>query len=179
MLSPCAGSSAFRAPDQISSEVVKGEEFQKQITSAIPTPVRIPPRAPFFKITLAQNLLCSTGVYVRRWVMETRWFSVRLHHWMHSDDSRAMHDHTWWFITFVIKGSYVDVIPPVTEWMGVGHRIAWRPALHRHTVQVSPGGCWTLLLTGPKIRPFGFWVNGEKFLRSNRYFRKFGAHVCD
>src|SRR5215469_11962634 len=47
-----------------------------------------------------ENLTCLSGVYLRRWGLETWFFSIRVHHWLHSDDDRAFHDHTWWFLSF-------------------------------------------------------------------------------
>jgi hypothetical protein len=41
-----------------------------------------------------------------------------------------------------------------------------------------PGGCWTLLLTGPKVRRWGFWVS-KKFKKSNKYFLGHGSHPCE
>jgi hypothetical protein len=50
-------------------------------------------------------------------------------------------------------------------------------ALHRHTVEVADGGCWTVLLTGKVVRRWGFWVNG-KFKKTNKYFLEHGHHPC-
>jgi hypothetical protein len=44
-------------------------------------------------------------------------------------------------------------------------------------VVVDPGGCWSLVLTGPKRRRWGFWVK-DKFVKANKYFLSFGAHHC-
>ncbi len=132
---------------------------------------------PRTKFIWAEELKCATGVYVRRWYFETPWFSIRLHHWLHSDDARYFHDHTWWFATLILKGSYTDVSPSGEERLTIG-KIAFRPALHRHYVKVDKGGCWSFLLTGPRIRRFGFWV-GKKFKKSNKYFLEHGQHVCD
>ena len=135
------------------------------------------PRTKLFKLKWREELKCATGVYVRRWYLETPLFSMRLHHWLHSDDSRNFHDHPWWFITLVLKGEYTDCSPNGFERMGAG-KIAFRPALHKHTVMVDNGGCWTLLLTGPKIRKWGFWVK-NKFKKANKYFLEHGVHVCE
>ena len=132
---------------------------------------------PVYHFKWREELWCETDVYVRRWYVETPWFSLRLHHWLHSDDDRHFHDHPWWFMTFVLSGGYTDCSPAGEERMREG-KIAFRPALHRHTVKVDPGGCWTFLVTGPKIRRWGFWV-GKKWKKSNKYFLENGKHVCD
>jgi hypothetical protein len=115
--------------------------------------------------------------YVRRWVFECRWFSLRLHHWLASDDQRHFHDHPWDYLTIVLRGGYVDVGPE-------GQRRLWAPtfafyrAEHQHSVVVNPGGAWTLLITGPERRPWGFWMNG-KFRKRNKYFHMMGHHPCE
>jgi len=116
---------------------------------------------------------------MRRWVLNLGFFSIRLHHWYASDDARNFHDHPWWFITLVLWGSYTDVSSAGKEKMKPG-MIRYRPALHRHTVRVNSGGCWTLLITGPQIRKWGFWVRGgNKFVKSNKYFLEYGHHPCN
>lgn len=136
-----------------------------------------PPPATKFAVRWADELRCKTGVYVRRWVLETPWFSVRLHHWLHSDDNRALHDHTWWFCTLVLRGCYWDIGREHTEKMSAG-TLRFRPAGHSHYVQVRPSGCWTLLLTGPIVREFGFWTK-KGWRKANRYFYDNGQHICD
>ncbi len=115
--------------------------------------------------------------YMRRWALNFGFFSLRIHHWYSSDDPRYFHDHPWWFVTLVISGSYTDVSTIGNEPMTPG-TIRYRPALHRHTVSVSDGGCWTFMITGPTIRKWGFWVNG-KFRKANKFFFEHGHHPCN
>lgn len=114
--------------------------------------------------------------YVRRWLLWLGAFSVRIHHFVASDDPRALHDHPWWYLTVILKGGYTDV----TDSGGVHLRapaVAFRHASHRHTVQIDPGGVWTLLITGPQLRYWGFWVKG-RFKKANKYFAEHGTHPC-
>lgn len=113
--------------------------------------------------------------YAERWILDLGLFSVRLHHFRHSDDPRAFHDHPWWFITLVLKGSYIDRSPDGDDLLTVGS-IHFRPALHRHTVVTQ--GAWTIVLTGRHSRVWGFWPDG-KFKRARRYFHKYGHHPCE
>lgn len=137
----------------------------------------IPVSGTKFRFKWAEELKCSVGVYVRRWYVETPVGSIRIHHWLHSDDARALHDHTWWFWTFVLWGGYIDRTANGDERMKAP-KMAFRPANHAHTVQVDRGGCWTLLITGPQVRKWGFWV-GKKWKKANKYFFENGMHVCD
>lgn len=129
------------------------------------------------KITWRERLGLPECPYLIRWVLDLGFCSIRLHHWIASDDQRHHHDHPWWFLTLVLWGSYLDRSPSGYTMMIPG-RWAYRPAIHQHTALVSPGGCWTLLLCGPESREWGFWVDG-KFRRRNKYFFEHGHHPCE
>lgn len=138
--------------------------------------------------------------YAHRWVLHLgRLGSLRLHRWHRSDDKRAKHDHPADFLTLVLAGGYTDLgradscktcnlkqpeCPDChfTERMTPG-KLRLRKAEHRHTVDVDPGGCWTLLYFWPDRRKWGFWVPGAngrlKFKASRRYFASQGHHPCD
>lgn len=120
--------------------------------------------------------------YMRRWAVLLGAGSVRVHHFYRSDDERALHDHPWWFVTVVLGGGYTDVSEDGLDHLGRGS-IRFRPALHRHTVRVDPGGSWTLLLTGPNLRTWGFWERlpggGVRFRKANKWFFIHGHHPCD
>jgi len=129
--------------------------------------------------------------YAYRYVLNFGLFAIRLHHWIRSDDKRYMHDHPYWFWTLVLKGHYVDVShnaefdKPDTlfasetniEHMKAGI-LRFRPAKHKHYVEVVIPNTWTLLLTGPAKRDWGFWVDG-KLKRPMKYFHKYGHPACD
>lgn len=114
--------------------------------------------------------------YVIRWRIETPIGSVRLHHWLGPDDDRAFHDHPWWFLTFVLRGGYIDVSPEGDDHL-YAPAVRFRRAHHRHTVVPECEGAWTLVITGPKVRRWGFWLNG-KFIRANKWFLTQGHHPC-
>lgn len=115
--------------------------------------------------------------YIERWVLDFGVFSLRLHHWLSSDDQRHFHDHPWWFFTIILAGGYTDISPSVREKMIPG-RFKLRSAFHQHTVKVDRGGCWSFLVTGPENRVWGFWVDG-RFRKRNKYFFEKGHHQCD
>jgi hypothetical protein len=108
--------------------------------------------------------------------VETRIGSLRLHRWVKPDDDRAFHDHPWWFLTIVLRGGYTDRGPQGDDRLRVGS-VRFRAALHRHTVIPGPHGAWTLLVTGPIARPWGFWLGG-KFRKANKWFARYGHHPC-
>ncbi|SRR6266581_649718 len=125
----------------------------------------------------AEELKCEEGVYVRRWVLETPIGSIRLHHWLRSDDARSHHDHSWSFVSFIFRGGYSDITPE-SETRHRAPSVVYRSAEHKHWVRVEPGGCWSFLITGPKTRRWGFWLK-DKFIVSYRYFYAFGKHICE
>lgn len=84
-------------------------------------------------------------------------FSARLHH-LHSSDPGALHDHPWGFVSFIIKGSYVETTPEGTflrkRWSVIRHKAT---DLHRLTIPGSPNGqTWSLVFFGRRTREWGF-----------------------
>ena len=128
-------------------------------------------------LTWRQKLGRPECPYIERWVLDLYFFSIRLHHWISSDDPRHFHDHPWWYFSWIISGSYTDKSPngdiPRKRWS-----LKRYAATHQHTVQVPKEGCWTLMFTGKEKRQWGFWVKG-KFKKRNRYFYDYKHHPCD
>jgi len=110
--------------------------------------------------------------YMHRYVLNLKWFSLRLHIWHGSDDTRFMHDHGWDFVTFVLKGSYTDVTESGEEQLTAGS-VRYRPAEHLHYVGSPKNPTVTLLFCGPPKRKWGFKV-GDKMMRPLRFFSRYG-----
>lgn len=97
--------------------------------------------------------------YLLRWWVIPRnpVFNVYLHCFKRSDDDRALHTHPWLFnLSWLLLNSY-------REWVGdfsfFDHRAGdvkfrWGAAAHR--IELTHGDCWTLFVTGPRIREWGF-----------------------
>lgn len=130
-----------------------------------------------FRLTIGERLGRPECPYLRRWTLLLGLFSIRVHHFYRSDDARAFHDHPWWFVTLVLKGGYTDRSDRGDDHLRPGS-LRFRPAHHSHTVIVDPGGVWTIILTGPHRRRWGFWQNG-KFIKANKWFATHGHHPCD
>ena len=116
--------------------------------------------------------------YLLRWWVIPRnpVFNVYLHCFKRSDDDRALHDHPWLFnCSWLLRGKYLEWFPSTDVPAGprdCARRIAgdvkfrWGPAPHR--VELTDGDCWTLFLTGPRVRQWGFlcprgFVHWKKF----------------
>lgn len=94
--------------------------------------------------------------YLERWIL---WFglTLRVHKFRKGDDERAFHDHPWWFVTVPLK-PYMESTPDGRHTVLRRFLPQFRSAKHRHIVRLIDGGpVWTLILTGPKSKEWGFW----------------------
>jgi hypothetical protein len=114
--------------------------------------------------------------YLVRWFVIPRnpLFNVYLHRVVRSDDDRALHDHPWVNLSILILGEYVE---HTIDAGGIHRRttrragdIKLRRAQAAHRLEVIPGvECWTLFITGPRLRQWGFhcpfvgWVHWRAF----------------
>jgi hypothetical protein len=128
------------------------------------------------KISWREKIGLVECPYMVRWVLDFGPFALRLHHWLRGDDTRAFHDHNWWFCTIVLWGGYTDVSPSGNDVLSMGS-IRLRPALHRHTVVVERS-TWTFMITGRPSRRWYFYI-GEKRKPRDKYFAENGHHPCD
>ena len=118
--------------------------------------------------------------YMLRWyvIPRNRLFNVYLHLFLRDDDDRALHDHPWANLSIPLEGEYLEH----TIRAGGIHvrtlrrpgRVKLRSARAAHRVELIPndGGqaspCWTLFLTGPTVREWGFhcptrWIHWREF----------------
>ena len=117
--------------------------------------------------------------YLYRWTLIFFGFSIRLHHWIKSDDRRFFHDHSCNFVSIILKGKYKNVIPDENSPDGkkeieVKAGSWWKSnALQRHYLDIPKGGAWTLLICGRPYHKWGFYVKNHKW-RPLRYFHKYG-----
>lgn len=134
---------------------------------------RVTRRPPDFVIGSSQR------PYLRRWwvIPRNRFFNVYLHHFLRSDDDRALHDHPWACASFILRGRYVE---HTIAAGGVHHhrmlcagalRIRWSGKF-AHRIELVNGPCWTLFITGPRYRAWGFhcpesgWVPWQQFTQA-------------
>lgn len=134
--------------------------------------------------------------YMLRWwlIPRNRFFNIYLHHVLHSDDDRAMHDHPWWSISLCLAGQMRELSARAADaWPDAGVAAGYDPspptrlrevrqgdlvfrsarALHR---LILSGGeeCWTLFLTGPVLRTWGFhcprgWRSWQEYTKPGSY----------
>jgi hypothetical protein len=131
-------------------------------------------REPDFRVWRGEG-----GIYLRRWNLlpRNRVFNIYLHHFCQSDEDRAHHDHPWVNASLVLSGYYFE---HRIRAGGVQERALRAPGniilrLPRtaHRVELlgqppeewpsSNAGiytCWTLFITGPNVREWGFHCPG-------------------
>lgn len=124
---------------------------------------------------LIKKLLKPTRVigtnYLHRWhlIPHNRFCNIYLHKFIGSDDDRALHDHPWASVSFLLKGELAEVViyqhddPHVVmcKPLEIVQCVPWlRPVFRRatfaHRLVVIDGPVWTLFITGPKVREWGF-----------------------
>jgi len=151
-----------------------------------------------------QNIGPRDNIYLRRWYVIPRnpLFNIYLHQFLRSDDDRALHDHPWLNVSYVLRGSYYEQTIAAggvhSRTLRSAGMFAFRRARQAHRVELLREGkerfvstmktradgtqfvsavvraneiaCWTLFITGPRIRAWGFhcpagWVHWKKFTK--------------
>jgi hypothetical protein len=96
--------------------------------------------------------------YLRRWwiVPRNHFQNVYLHEINESDDARALHDHPWDNVSFILAGSYTEITPEGETVRNPGD-VVYRTATDAHRLIIPDGGqVLSLFLTGPIVREWGF-----------------------
>src|SRR5687767_8580068 len=108
------------------------------------------------------------GDYMRRWILQTPFGTLRIHKILRSDDDRHFHDHPWNFVSFILKGRYVEITPcpcgrpPVCLTGDREERVYKAGQINRkradalHILRLDHGPVWTFVVTGPRVRRWGF-----------------------
>jgi len=104
----------------------------------------------------------KSNPYLLRWWLIPRnpVFNVYLHLFLRSDDDRALHDHPWLHLSILLEGAYTE---HTIRAGGINRRIRrtagdlkLRGPRAAHRIELTDGSCWTLFITGPRIRTWGF-----------------------
>jgi hypothetical protein len=122
--------------------------------------------------------------YLFRWwvIPRNRFFNVYLHKFLRDDDDRALHDHPWVSLSVVLRGGYFEHMPFRLGYRPVGG-IIFRRAVAAHRISLDTKAvydlhsnylgrravpAWTIFITGPRIREWGFhcpqgWRHWKEF----------------
>lgn len=114
------------------------------------------------------DFVIGEGYLLRWWIVpRNRFCNVYLHRINRSDDDRALHDHPWRNLSILLRGAYREVTPEGSRVRRAG-AIVLRRATQLHRLEVVDGPVWTLFVTGPRVREWGFqcpqgWVDWSVF----------------
>ena len=122
--------------------------------------------------------------YLMRWYLipRNRFLNVYFHLFLRSDDDRALHDHPWWSMSFVLMGQCLEHYYASDADREAGKQsvrtipegsVVFRGAAFAHRIEllkyqyIEDAGkpMTTLFITGPRFRSWGFWCdNGKRFV---------------
>lgn len=68
-----------------------------------------------FQIRWKEKLGMKDNPYLIRWTFIFFGYSIRIHHWIKSDDNRFFHDHSSDLLSIVLRGKYANVKPYVID----------------------------------------------------------------
>lgn len=123
--------------------------------------------------------------YLLRWYVlpRNKWLNVYLHNILQDDEDRALHDHPWNSVSFMLKGSLREVYfnrqtlaahpmqnvnPYLSRNLRPSFKPVFRSAWYAHRLEVIKP-TWTLFITGRRVRDWGFhcpdrWVLWQEFV---------------
>lgn len=105
----------------------------------------------------------SEGQKIDRSWIASQLPSARVHHILRADNERHSHDHPWNARTFILRGWYEELREDGKRYRRfAGDTTTLRFGEYHRIVEVSPGGVWTLFVTGRHRGTWGFLVDGHK-----------------
>lgn len=132
-------------------------------------------------------------------IIQTPWFGLYLH-WIYAPDGgRDLHDHPWWFVSFLIKGRYTEecgspwgdrwafgipdravietandgfkTYPTLWRWKNDIKWINRKSATGLHQIlSMTRSPVISLVLVGPRVRKWGFVTPKGEWIQAEHYF---------
>lgn len=108
--------------------------------------------------------------YLIRWwlIPRNRFLNIYVHFIRRSDDDRALHDHPFYNVSILLFGSYLEHTKKGVFVRKEGN-IVFRRGVTLHRLEINDGPCWSLFITGPRYRTWGFacpkgWIPWQRFV---------------
>lgn len=131
---------------------------------------------------------CDRELYLQRWYLfRSERLGVFLHHFVRSDEDRALHDHPWSFLVVPLWRGYIEHSecsmcrhPPTPTACLCPRRVRVYPLLgtrfrrgtYRHRVELIDGKpSWSLFFRFREHRTWGFWLP-TGFMAWNRWWQE-------
>jgi hypothetical protein len=123
-----------------------------------------------FKETVLRR--SNTEPYLVRYsLITTKWFSLKLHNILSSDDE-CLHDHPWAYMSILLKGRYIEESETGFKAYGRG-AVLVRRAKWKHRLHIGKP-VWSLVITFRKTREWGFWTR-KGFI----HWKEYDSKYCD
>ena len=109
-----------------------------------------------------------------------RYESIRLHHINRPDNDRDLHNHPFYYLTFVLLGYYSEFrcdrkgAPDYWQLLTRGKSSTGGEELWHRIDDVSPQGVWTFFMMGPNKGEWGF-DTPDGYVESRAYFNQRGS----
>lgn len=87
--------------------------------------------------------------------------SICLHEFHRSDEDPDCHDHPFSYGSFILHGQYREHSHDESFTDRHQFSFAYRPATHRHRVELLTTGLWTLCIKIDAKRNWGFWRQNQ------------------
>lgn len=133
------------------------------------------------KVGLAIGGAADPYMHRRYVIPRNRFFNVYCHQILRDDDDRALHDHPWPNLSIVLTGGYREImfvrrhrhgmpLPATIEAFRRPGSVVARRAATAHRLALARGAdgrpvpAWTLFITGPVLRDWGFWCGGGRWV---------------
>lgn len=108
------------------------------------------------KLLGRSDIFFAGDLYMRRWRIGARkWPGLRLHHIVRSDRDRELHDHPFWFVSFILWGSYTEHLADGSVTTYRAPAVLYRTATTLHRLELTKPA-WTFVIRGPIKRVWGF-----------------------
>lgn len=93
--------------------------------------------------------------FTRYRIWSTKWFNIYLHQLNAPVWHPKCHDHPWSFVAILLWRGYLERVDN-KHYRRYPGSILWRPATFLHNVITPYGTSWSLIITSPKNREWGF-----------------------
>ena len=107
-----------------------------------------------------------------RWrIIHTPWFGIYLHKWLKPDPRPTLHNHPWNFISFILKGNYMEIGFTETRnfhWVKHIKRVNVVRRSDFHTITFVESGTISLMFVGRTHQDWGY-LDGDKYINFDKH----------
>ncbi len=138
---------------------------------------RISPPSPRWALWRWYDIVLDGDLYLTRLnIIQTPWFSIKLHWILRPDPDRDLHCHPWSFVSFILRGGYEELeSKDPKKQSGILRKINWfnyKNIITAHRISYTKPNTLTLIFSGPRShkKEWGFYnVNTFKFTHWKEY----------